>query len=256
MRRNRSIVLVFQSMPVCLVFCLCGPQLFGADAQGIAGRSPTVAGFELRPTLENRQQKAQGAPLGNWRSGAFSSSGVQHGSDTTFHWRHGAFLGVQTTLSYSTIHYGRSIHRSRWGHGFSIGYEQVLFPPGNEPFVRYAIPFQATIFRGRIHCWEMGLGVLFTNAFDARDFSSAFEAGQSSERFLVAETLWATWQPIGYRYDRPKGRLTFRVCPELAMNILELNGDWVDFTAFGSDGYSNQWDLVPRLSFMIGWLFS
>ena len=200
MRRNRSIRAVVQSMRVCLVFCLCATQPFGAGAQGFAGRSSTVAGFDLRPTLENRQQTAQGASLSNWRSGAFSSSGIQHGSDTTFQWRHGAFLGVQTTLSYSTIHYERSIHRSRWGHGFSIGYEQVLFPPGNEPFIRYAIPFQATIFRGRTHCWGMGLGVLYTNAFDATDFSSAFEAGQSRERFLVAETLWATWQPQQTRW--------------------------------------------------------
>lgn len=255
MRRNRSVGVVVQSIRVCLVFCLCATQPFGAGAQGFTGRSPTVAGFELRPTLENRQQKAQGAPLGNWRSGAFSSSGVQHGSDTTFHWRHGAFLGVQTTKSYNSFNYERSIHRHRWGHGFSIGFERVLFPPGDDPFNRYSLPFQATFFRGRVHCWEMGLGVLFTHAFEARDYSSAYNAGQINVRMRLADTLWATWQLIGYRYDRPHGRLTFRVCPELAMNIWEFNKDWFEYIDYGSTGQTRQWDLVPRLSIKLGWLF-
>lgn len=247
---------IVHHLPMCLVFCLCAAQPLGSAAQGLIRRNPMDTGLDLRPTLLHRQQ-VQSARFGNTRSRSLFPLGTPgDSSGTTSPWRHGVFLGAQVIPSYPTICYERSIHRHRWGHGYSIGHERILFPISSEPFTRYTIPFQATVFRGRTHCWEMGMGLLFAHALQAEDFSNAYARGMGKWRYVFAESLWATWQPIGYRFDRSEGRFVLRIYPELAMNLWEFNKDWGTYLEESPGGFAVQWDMIPRFSFKLGWLFS
>lgn len=131
-------------------------------------------------------------------------------------WQHNLHLGAQVfVFSALGAFYEVTSRRGRAGHGLSLGYCHVLFTKEPEDFIRYWVPLQYTFFRGDRHGWEMGIGLLYGGAIGVRELPT---------RNLLGRSLFATWQPIGYRFEGFDHRMTIRLFPYFTLYVHEFDG--------------------------------